>query len=80
MGDLEFVFEFVLSVAALTMPVIVGIRLLAGGESTSMPWPRGVQEEEPKHWNAQLFDRPSPGPRQPERERGRRHRPLPLTE
>jgi hypothetical protein len=59
MDDLRFLFEFVVTVAALTVPVVVGVRMLAGGESADMPWPRGVQEQEPKRWNVNLLDRRS---------------------
>jgi hypothetical protein len=77
MDDLRFLFEFVVTVAALTVPVVVGVRMLAGDQSADMPWPRGVQEEEPKSWNVHVLDRGSVRTRPvgPER-RGHRH-PLP---
>jgi len=77
MDGLRFLFEFVLTVAALTVPVVVGIRLLAGGETADAPWPRGVQEDEPKRWTVHVLDRRGARTRPvgPERQ-GQRH-PLP---
>ena len=80
MGDLRFLFEFVLTVAALTIPAVVGIGLLGDGESAEMSWPPGIQEEEPKRWNVYLVNRKS-GPTRPadaDRDRVPRH-PLPLS-
>jgi hypothetical protein len=79
MGDLDFLLEFVLAVAALTVPVVIGIRILAGDQTADAPWPRGVQEEEPTPWNVQLLDRRSARSRTVEPEQRRpRHR-LPLS-
>jgi hypothetical protein len=79
MGNLEFLLEFVFTVAAVTVPVVVGIRTLAGDESPEMPWPRGIEEEEPQRWNLDVLDRRS-ARRQPIGSERHSHRhPLPLS-
>jgi hypothetical protein len=61
--------------AALIAAWFLVVRLIAGdqpvdlaalfGAATRMPWPRGVQEEEPQPWRLELLDRrptaPDPG-------------------
>ena len=53
--------------AALIVAWCAVIRLVAGdqpldltallGQAAPMPWPRGVQEEEPQRWRLELLDR-----------------------
>ena len=62
------------------------IRLVAGdqpldltallGQASTMPWPRGVQEEEPPRWRLELLDRRPPAS-DPREERGRAPDPAP---
>lgn len=80
MGDIEFLLEFVLAVAALTVPAVVGVRILAGDPSASTSRQRGVQEEDPQRWNVQLIDRRSEWTRAGDPEaRRQRGQPLPLS-
>jgi hypothetical protein len=63
------VFDFVSIVIPATAVVasLVAVRRLAGdqpidlavlfGNASQMPWPRGVQEEEPQPWRLELLDR-----------------------
>jgi hypothetical protein len=78
MGDLDFLLEFVLAVAALTVPIVLGVRILAGDHSAGTPWPRSVQEAEPQPWNVKLLDRRSARARSADPEH-RRRQPLPLS-
>ena len=69
MNDLASVFEIVAALALVAAPPILLIRLLAGregggvaavnlfGVQGEMPWPRGVQEEEPPRWRVELLER-----------------------
>ena len=54
-------FQFAFVMVVTVIPVIVSIRLLAGQEDfgfgaafvrldTTLPWPKGVQEEDPLPW------------------------------
>jgi hypothetical protein len=89
MGELQFLGELVVAVAAMAGPIVVLTKWLAGhqgddvGGATARPtglsWPWGVQEEEPVRWNLRLLDRPRGRSQQMDTPRPRRHRPLPLT-
>jgi len=85
MDDVRFMGEFVIGAAAMTAPIIVLTKSLAGDQSgeiyspNGIAWPHGVQEEEPVRWNVRLLDRTSGRDRQVQARHPRRHRPLPLT-
>jgi hypothetical protein len=78
MHDLQFLGEVVVAVAAMTAPIIVATRWLAGEESEVNAWPRGVQEEDSVRWNVRLLDRAGGRDRQLDTPHPTRHRPLPL--
>jgi hypothetical protein len=65
--NVPFPFDVIFLVAAVAA-LILGIRRLAGGEpidlgalftspAATLPWPRGVQEEEPRPWRVEILDR-----------------------
>ena len=78
MNDLTFTVLFFVGIA---VPIVLVVRWLGNGDAagidglfaspTDLPWPRGVQEEEPARWKVELIDRrrtpdastsvPSPG-------------------
>ncbi|MBI3748633.1 MAG: hypothetical protein HY262_07295 [Chloroflexi bacterium] len=53
-------FQVVFVLAVTVLPIVVAVRLMAGHEDlgfgpfvrsdATLPWPRGVQEEEPRPW------------------------------
>ena len=62
-------FDVIFLVAAVAA-LMLGIRRVAGGEpidlsalfrspAATLPWPRGVQEEEPRSWRVEILDRRS---------------------
>jgi len=68
--DLESLLSLAIPATAVIASVIV-VRRLGGdqpvnlvmlfGDATHLPWPRGVQEEEPQPWRFELLDRrPAP--------------------
>ncbi len=69
MNDIQSLFEIIVLVAMVATPAILLVRVLAGGEGVSLadlfavsvdlPWPRGVQEEEPTRWRVELLREPS---------------------
>lgn len=66
MNSLLLLVEIVAFVALVAAPPILISRFLAGGERSDLsrlfaipadlPWPRGVQEEEPVRWRTELID------------------------
>ena len=66
MFDLASTLSFVIPATAVVAMIIV-VRRLSGdqpvdlavlfGDAGHMPWPRGVQEEEPRPWRFELLDR-----------------------
>ena len=56
MNDLASLIQIVLVLAATAVPIAGAIWLLAGDDhlgrtsSGHLPWPRGIQEEEPQPW------------------------------
>jgi hypothetical protein len=56
-NDLVSLVQIVLVLAATALPIAGAIRLLAGDEDqlasttpSHLPWPRGIQEDEPQPW------------------------------
>ena len=66
MFDLASVLSFVIPATVVVASLVV-VRRLSGdqpidlavlfGNASHMPWPRGVQEEEPRPWRFELLDR-----------------------
>jgi hypothetical protein len=64
--DLAFLLSSAIPAIAFVVSLVV-VRRLAGGQPIDlavlfgnaghMPWPRGVQEEEPRPWRFELLDR-----------------------
>lgn len=60
MQDIAPLFQMIIVIAAVASPAILLARLVGGGEQGSLanlfsapdpnPWPRGVQEEDPRPW------------------------------
>lgn len=68
MNEVASLFQTVLPAALVTVAPVVLLRWLAGSGPewgladlvafrSAMPWPRGVQEEEPIRWKVELLDR-----------------------
>jgi len=57
MNGIESVVQIVIVFVATVLPVAAAVRLAAGHDAdltmptANLPWPRGVQEEEPKRWS-----------------------------
>ena len=70
MNDFRPLLEIVAYTTLIVVPTLIVVRFLAGGDgvaladlfaaSRELPWPRGVQEEEPVSWRVEHL---SPGKR-----------------
>jgi hypothetical protein len=66
MYDIAALFEIVAVIAVVAAPPIILARLLAGRDvdtqvrlfavQRDLPWPRGVQEEDPPRWRVEIID------------------------
>ena len=61
MNDLTVIFQMAFVLAVTVVPFVIAVRIVAGREDfgfdsimrydATLPWPKGVQEEEPQPWN-----------------------------